>query len=173
MKSTKFGEIILNSEDIFNGLYTGKVTDLNQLNIDDQDFIQQFNSAKTENADHIPDLTPFENHFNSVEDFDAANQSQWFMPAEYQNMEIDEYLISLCKTEEELVRVAEELDLFYQHNMIPVLKYLKYLVDTMRSNKIIWGIGRGSAVASYCLYLLGAHKINSLKHNLDIHEFLK
>ena len=57
--------------------------------------------------------------------------------------------------------------------MIEVLKYLKYLVDTMRQHKILWGVGRGSSVASFCLYLLGVHRINSLKYNLDITEFLR
>jgi DNA polymerase III alpha subunit len=53
------------------------------------------------------------------------------------------------------------------------LFYLKYLVDTLRENKILWGVGRGSSVASYVLYLIGVHKIDSLKYNLDIAEFLK
>ena len=69
--------------------------------------------------------------------------------------------------------MLQELELFFQHGMVEVLIYLKYLVDTMRSNNIVWGVGRGSSVASYCLYLLGIHKVNSLKYNLDIHEFLK
>ena len=173
MKSTKFGEIILSSEDIFNGLYSGKIENFTEVNIDDPQLIDQFNKSKNENADHVPTLVKFQSPEISVEEFDAANQTKWFMPDEYQNMEIDAYIISLCKTDEELARVADELDLFYQHDMIAVLKYIKYLVDTMRSNNIVWGVGRGSAVASYCLYLLGAHKINSLKYNLDIHEFLK
>ena len=54
-----------------------------------------------------------------------------------------------------------------------LLCYLKYLVDTMREHNIVWGVGRGSSVASYCLYLLGVHKINSIKFELDIKEFLK
>jgi DNA polymerase III alpha subunit len=74
---------------------------------------------------------------------------------------------------EQKVRVTEELTLFAQHNMIPLLKYLKYLVDTMRKNNIVWGVGRGSSVASYCLYLIGVHKIDSIKYSLDIKEFLK
>ena len=57
--------------------------------------------------------------------------------------------------------------------MITLLKYLKYLVDTMRENKIVWGVGRGSSVASYVLYLIGVHKIDSIKYELDIKEFLK
>jgi DNA polymerase III alpha subunit len=43
----------------------------------------------------------------------------------------------------------------------------------MHQNNVVWGVGRGSSVASYVLYLLGVHKIDSLKYNLDIHEFLK
>jgi DNA polymerase III alpha subunit len=54
-----------------------------------------------------------------------------------------------------------------------LLKYLKYLVDTMRENKIVWGVGRGSSVASYALYLIGVHKVDSIKYQLDINEFLK
>jgi DNA polymerase III alpha subunit len=57
--------------------------------------------------------------------------------------------------------------------MLDLLRYLKYLVDTMRSKNILWGVGRGSSVASYCLYLLGIHKVDSVKYDLDIKEFLK
>jgi DNA polymerase III alpha subunit len=54
-----------------------------------------------------------------------------------------------------------------------LLFYLKYLVDAMRENKIVWGVGRGSSVASYVLYLIGVHRIDSIKYDLDIKEFLK
>jgi len=119
------------------------------------------------------ELTVFNCSTLSQEEFDRANQNNWFMPNEYKDFDIEAYLIEQCKTVIEMERVALELDLFYQYKMINVLKYLKYLVDTMRSNNIVWGVGRGSSVASYCLYLLGVHKINSIKYELDIHEFLK
>ena len=57
--------------------------------------------------------------------------------------------------------------------MIDVLRYLKYLVDTMRKHKIVWGVGRGSSVASYCLFLIGVHRVDSVLYQLDIKEFLK
>jgi DNA polymerase III alpha subunit len=57
--------------------------------------------------------------------------------------------------------------------MFDLLRYLKYFVDTMRKNSVLWGLGRGSSVASYVLYLLGVHRINSLYYDLDIKEFLK
>ena len=63
--------------------------------------------------------------------------------------------------------------LFQEREAFDLLRYLKYLVDTMRKNNIVWGVGRGSSVASYVLYLIGVHKINSMYYDLDIAEFLK
>jgi len=63
--------------------------------------------------------------------------------------------------------------LFQERNLFDLLRYLKYLVDTLRSNRMIWGVGRGSSVASYVLYLLGVHRIDSLFYQLDAREFLR
>jgi DNA polymerase III alpha subunit len=87
-------------------------------------------------------------------------------------MDIEGFLVDQCP-KQNYDRLIDELVLFRQHNMIDLLRYLKYLVDTMRSKNILWGVGRGSSVASYCLYLLGIHKVDSVKYNLDIKEFLK
>jgi len=63
--------------------------------------------------------------------------------------------------------------LYQERGLFDLLRYLKYLVDVMQENHIIWGVGRGSSVASYVLYLIGVHRINSLYYNLDIQEFLR
>ena len=109
----------------------------------------------------------------SVSEFDDMNQSNWFMPDEYKSMDIAKYVLDLCTTDEELQRVGRELLLFQERNMFPLLRFCKYLVDTMRANNVVWGVGRGSSVSSYVLFLLGIHKINSLYYDLDIEEFLK
>ena len=62
---------------------------------------------------------------------------------------------------------------FTKRGMLPVLQFLKYLVDTCENHNVVLGVGRGSSVASYCLYLLGVHRIDSIKYELDIKEFLK
>jgi DNA polymerase III alpha subunit len=173
MKITDFKEIILDQQEIFDGLYSGKITSLDSVNIDNVQLVDQFNSARRTNADPFPSLEMFTQTLTSMEEFDRTNQQQWFMPDEYQLYDIVDWLYCECKTVEEKTRVAEELKLYAQHNMIDLLKYLKYLVDTMRQNNIVWGVGRGSSVASYCLYLIGVHKVNSIKYKLDIHEFLK
>jgi DNA polymerase III alpha subunit len=109
----------------------------------------------------------------SVEEFDRVLQSNWRMPEEYKNLDIAAYVLGLCREDYELQRVGEELLLYQERNLFDLLRYLKYLVDTLRKNNIVWGVGRGSSVASYVLFLLGVHKINSLYYNLDIDEFLK
>ena len=100
------------------------------------------------------------------------NSSNWFIPKEYKEMDIEAFLVSQCP-EENYERLVEELDLYKKHNMIPVLNAMKYIVDTLRANNVVWGVGRGSSVASYVLYLMGVHKINSIKYNLPIEEFFK
>lgn len=174
MLSNQYGQIIISEEEALAALYSGKVKSLENVYIDDPDVIIQYNQARLENADRIPALKQIEDQlFDSLESFDQENQEHWFMPEEYQNYNIVEWLYKECHTDEQKDRVTEELKLFVQHNMITLLKYLKYLVDTMRKNNIVWGVGRGSSVASYVLFLIGIHRIDSIKYGLDIHEFLK
>jgi len=66
-----------------------------------------------------------------------------------------------------------ELAEYKARNLFPVLQLLIYIIDTMRKNNLVWGVGRGSSVSSYLLYLIGVHKVDSVKYNLNIKEFLK
>ena len=109
----------------------------------------------------------------SLEEFDNNNQSDWQMPIEYYEMDIAKWILEQCKNEEELQRAGDELLKFQDRNMFSLLKYLKYLVDTMRKNNIVWGVGRGSSVASFVLFLIGVHRINSVYYQLSVDEFLK
>jgi DNA polymerase III alpha subunit len=88
-------------------------------------------------------------------------------------MDIAEYVLSLCDSDAQLQRCGQELLLFQERNLFDLLRYLKYLVDTLRANCMIWGVGRGSSVASYVLYLLGVHRIDSMFYDLDAREFLR
>ena len=95
------------------------------------------------------------------------------MPQQYKDMDIAQFVLEQCQDDSELQRAGMELLLFQERDMFDLLKYLKYLVDTMRENNIVWGVGRGSSVSSFVLYLIGIHKINSLYYDLSIEEFLK
>jgi DNA polymerase III alpha subunit len=109
----------------------------------------------------------------SVDNFDINSQNIWHMPDEYKQLDIAQFVLSQCQNDEELQRAGQELLLYQERNMFVLLQYLKYLVDTMRDNNIVWGVGRGSCVSSFVLFLIGVHKINSLFYQLDIDEFLK
>jgi len=88
-------------------------------------------------------------------------------------MDIAKYVLDLCRTDQELQRVGEELLLYQERDLFDLLRYLKYMIDTLRKNNIVWGVGRGSSVASYVLFLIGVHKIDSLYYKLSVDEFLK
>lgn len=123
--------------------------------------------------ENIPNLITYITDDRTIEEFDETCRNNWFIPNEYRELDIAKYILSLCQTDEELQRVGKELLLYQERDMFTLLQYLKYLVDTMRTNNIVWGVGRGSSVASFVLYLIGVHKINSLYYDLPIEEFLK
>lgn len=122
---------------------------------------------------NVPTFTKYSPDNLSTVEFDNSIQNNWNMPIDYQDLDIAKFVLDQCKTEEELQRAGNELLMFQEREMFPLLRYLKYLVDTMRKNSIIWGVGRGSSVSSYVLYLIGVHRINSLFYDLSIDEFLK
>ena len=172
MEINNYGAVLLTPDELFENLYTGTINDFENIYLNSAT-VNQFNTARNLNKDHFANLKEWQTPDESIEFFDEANQCTWFMPEEYQNFPIVNWLYDQCKTEQERTRVDDELVLFIQHGMFDMLFYLKYLVDTMRENKIVWGVGRGSSVASYVLYLIGIHKIDSIKYELDINEFLR
>jgi len=112
------------------------------------------------------------------EDFDRINT--YIIPQQYKDLDVVKYIKELVPdgvdgtdNAEASQRVDMELALYIERGLVPILQLLVYIVDTLRKNNLVWGVGRGSSVASYVLYLIGIHKIDSLKYNLDIREFLK
>ena len=121
----------------------------------------------------LPELLEYQISDQTIEEFDDKRSNEWFIPDEYKNFDIAKWVLEQCKTDEELQRAGEELIMFQERGMFILLQYLKYLVDTMRTNNIVWGVGRGSSIASFVLYLIGIHRIHSLYYQISINEFLK
>ena len=168
MRIDNLGIPVYSGKDIFNLIYQGKLDVLpNILAEPDDDDVKKFNvhseTVKTQEYQE-PQL--------SKEEFDSIMQSNWNMPEEYKQMDIEGFLVNECP-KENYQRLIEELQEYRERNMLDLLRWLKFFVDTCRKEGIVWGVGRGSSVASYVLYLIGVHKIDSLKHNLDWREFLR
>jgi DNA polymerase III alpha subunit len=171
MKQNNLGELIFNEQDVCDLLMQGRnPSSLNRMLVDNSINIEQmvdFVDRMPEFIKHVGDPTV------NMTVFDQRAQSRWHMPEKYKQLDIAEYVLGLCSTEAELQRVGHELLLYQEKDLFNLLRYLKYLVDVMIENKVIWGVGRGSSVASYVLYKLGVHKIDSIFYNLEPEEFLR
>ena len=169
MKTDAVGQIVLGEADLINLIMQGR--DLESVSgtlVDDSVDIE----AAAFWLEHVPDFTHWTEP-DAQEVFDHMQQSEWHMPQEYQQLDIAEHVLGLCDTEAKLQRAGQELLLYQERGLFDLLRYLKYLVDVMRDNHVIWGVGRGSSVSSYVLYLLGVHRIDSLYYELDVEEFLR
>lgn len=170
MKYDKFGQAVVTEENLVDLLYKDPTVDLTAYQVEDPEIYNQ--SVAALKLD-LPFLTKYQILDQNLEDFDKRNHEQWFMPDSYRQLDIAAWVLDQCHTQAELQRTGQELLAFQERNLFDLLKYLKYLVDTMRDHNIVWGVGRGSSVASFVLYKIGVHKINSLYYDLDIGEFLK
>lgn len=170
MKYDEYGQGYTNSKELCDLLYAKPDLNINLFQVEDP---FEFNASVDALHAEINKLGLYTSKRMPLDKYDAALQSQWRMPDEYKELDIAEYILSLCREEYELQRVGQELLLYQERNLFNLLRYLKYLVDTLRKNNLVWGVGRGSSVASYVLFLLGVHKIDSIFYSLDIDEFLK
>lgn len=108
---------------------------------------------------------------------------QWNLPKQYADLNTTEYVLTkLFEKGERLLqkeleireqRTLLELKLFRKCRLSGFLKALIYIVETLEANNIIWGIGRGSSVASYVLFLIRVHDVDSVHYDIDMMEFFK
>ena len=170
MKYDQYGQTYTTSNELCDLLYKNPGLDISLFQVEDS---IEYNRSVAELHAELDLLDSYHNINMSVEEFDRVLQTNWRMPQEYRELDIAEYVLSLCQKEHELQRVGQELLLYQERDLFDLLRYLKYLVDTLRKNNVVWGVGRGSSVASYVLFLIGVHRIDSLYYDLNIDEFLK
>ena len=172
MNYDQFGQAYTTGAELCEILYQQPDVDISKFQLEDWD---QYNSAVQSTYSDLPlvmEYHPYPAGYD-IDVFHQTRQSLWSMPQEYLELDIAKWLLDQCKTQEELQRVGKELLLYQERNLFDLLRQLKYVVDTWRKNNIVWGVGRGSSVASYVLYLIGVHRINSIYYDLDVEEFLR
>lgn len=162
----------------------------NEIIIDEDKLVELFLQGKNvhmvtmENTVQVDTYNHFSNLFRIGKTIDVETPSggsdkynkelveNWYMPDEYKTLNIVDYILGLSP-EENYDRCFEELEEFEQRDLMPLLKYMVYFVSLMKENNVVMGVGRGSSVASYILYLIGVHKIDSIKYDLDYKEFFR
>ena len=183
MKTDNLGIPRFSNRDLIDMIYSGHADKVHVVLCDPSDDIDRFNAVMEEQGfDKLQKYIPLD---VDQKTFDSVCQSEWFMPDEYKTLDIGAWIMAKLMEELQTIeayevqakpewnRVCEELEAFEERGMYDLLRYMKYLVDFMRENNIVWGVGRGSSVASYVLYLIGVHRIDSIKYNLDWREFLR
>ena len=173
MRTSKFGELVFDETDLCDKIMQGHgISEVKNLVVEhDLDLAKII--GWIEDPGNMPTWTFPADSDMSVAEFDLKHQTAWFVPDEYRQLDIAEHVLSLCSTQEQLQRVGHELLMYQDRDLLDLLRYLKYLVDVLKQHNVIWGVGRGSSVASYVLYLLGVHRIDSMFYDLDPSEFLR
>ena len=140
----------------------------------------------------VTELTPAVKKFNSlVEKAQMLNVKQhsrplkydWTIGEEYNNMDVEDYVFDALETEikgmsksdqlKRIRRVELELKLFTQKSLLSILKLMVFVVNTFTQQGVVWGVGRGSSVSSYILFLIGVHDVDSVEFELPIQDFLR
>ena len=170
MKYDNCGIAYTDTAELCELLYQKPELDLSRFNVEDP---KQYNTAVDQLFAEMPKLRLYEFGGINLDEFDNKMQAHWHMPEEYKLLDIAAWVLEQCNGEAELQRCGEELLLYQERDAFMLLRYMKFLVDTMRQKKVVWGVGRGSSVASFVLYKIGVHRINSLYYDLDPREFLK
>ena len=169
IKINDFGDCVYSEDAVIDLLYSDPDLDIAKIPTE----AEQYNQALRELDIDLPKLPDPIERTGTVADFDQANYAEWHMPKSYADIDVKTYLLERCSTDAERERVEAEYQLFEDKGFTKVLQFLIYFVDTLRANNVVWGVGRGSSVSSFCLFLIGVHKINPLLYNLDYREFLR
>tara|TARA_B100001109_G_C18759797_1_gene425524 strand:+ start:134 stop:655 length:522 start_codon:yes stop_codon:yes gene_type:complete len=168
-KINDHGDVLFTEQDAIDILYTNPEFDIRKLFFED---IEKYNSTVKDLGLDLPIIQKAPER-GDLSEFDNKNTDNWHMPEKYYQINVLQWLLDKCQNDAEKERVQIEYDLFEKKKFVRVLQFLIYFVDTLRQNNIVWGVGRGSSVASFCLFLIGVHKINPMLYNLDHREFLR
>ena len=171
LTTNKYGQVILTSDSLRDLLLQGK--NISHLNVIFDDEIKLHEQYQAELLNDTITFLGEPEEILSYDEFHSKCAENWIFPVVYQQIDVYAWLIDKCKTQQEKDRVKEEYAMYEERDLIMLLRLFIYLVDYMRKNKFIWGVGRGSAVSSFCLYLIGVHRVDPIKYNLSISDYLK
>jgi hypothetical protein len=140
----------------------------------------------------VTETTPDIEMFNSVSDVPIRQKEDvtipdlaWNLPDPWNSLDVEAYIYERFEEELQndstvavnakvyLKRVEEEIEAYRDLKLYALLRAVIYTVSTLRSYNVVWGVGRGSSVSSYVLYLVGVHDVDSVFFELDYTDFLR
>jgi DNA polymerase III alpha subunit len=122
------------------------------------------------------------NHLG-IKNYSNNTPIEWNIPEQYNKIDVFSYMAPLVKKyvtknpqydKNDIVqRVVTELESFAKLNMLGMIKVIIYLIDTLKKENLVWGVGRGSSCASFVLFLLELHKVDCIKYDVPLEEFFR
>lgn len=105
---------------------------------------------------------------------------EWTIPAKSMQLNVVDYVMDKHYNEhkddpdfdERELRLAQEMIKYQKYNFLDVLRTIIYIINNLTTHNVVWGVGRGSSVSSYVLYVIGVHDVDSYAYDLDIDDFL-
>lgn len=162
-----YGHQVYEEEDLISVILSGQSIDgLDAINCDK--FI-----ASSEEFSQDPGIKKYVEPSMALDVYHCSRTAHWNIPEEYKNLDIISRIQHKITNEEQAIRVAHEYSIMEQINCLPFIRAVVYIIDSLREKNIVWGVGRGSSVSSYILFLLGVHSVDSLKYKLPFDEFIK
>lgn len=104
----------------------------------------------------------------------------WVLPFEYRRMNVVDYVVekhyNAFKNDPDFDqrerRLTLELLRYEKFGFTDVLRAIIFIINKLTDRNVVWGVGRGSSVSSYVLYVIGVHDVDSFAYDLDIDDFL-
>lgn len=108
----------------------------------------------------------------------------WRLPEVYKTLNVEEYVFEVFdrntakgllqpEIDQCIKRIAYELACYKKLGLYDILRAIIFIINKLEAEQTVWGVGRGSSVSSYVLFILGVHDVDSIKYDLDIHDFLR
>ena len=144
-------------------------------------------ASKLRVTEQTPDLVMF-NQQVSLEDqirtgIDEPIQLDmaWQLPKSYSTLDLDEHFTTLYNQVEgryslelqgkAIERIVVELEEVKARGMVEFMRTVIFILDELKKNNVVWGVGRGSSCASYLLYLIGLHVVDCVTMEVPMEEF--
>lgn len=134
--------------------------------------VKKFNLYAGSNLSLKSNIKTLDVSYCIPEEYLQINLKQFFLK-KLRDVIIGDDILEKKDIERRISRVGTEVQLFKEYNIEDLIRTVIYIVDTFENNDIVWGTGRGSSCACYCLYLLGLHEVDSVFYNLELNEFFR
>lgn len=151
------------------------------------ELLQKYNVSAVDRL--TPEISEYNKHVKKSEEIVVKQDCElpipnWVLPDKYDKLELESWIFqkhdqlaqtnnwTVTEITSRLNRLCTELVEFENRNLTNLLKTMVYITDQLTQKQILWGVGRGSSVSSYLLYVLGVHDVDSFAFDLDIEDFM-